>query len=189
MSNVFVIWDNSNIHYGGLDQVRPIKEPNSKMELYRTHFMNLLNLVASGRPIGKVIFVGSTPPESDGIWNYLRSIGIKPETIARSADGSENDTTDHLLQAELLRLAYDYDSGVIALLSGDGAGINQNKGFFADLKRINSKGWQVEVYSWDETCHTDMKQYAQSHWSFTNLSDYYEHITFLQGVRPATPLR
>lgn len=188
MPNVFIIWDNSNIHYGGLDQVRPIKEPNSVMELYRTHFMNLLNLVTAGRSIGKVIFVGSTPPEADAIWKYLRSIGINPDTIARSADGGENDTTDHLLQTKLLRLAFDYEPGVIALLSGDGAGINQNRGFFADLKRMSSKGWQVEVYAWDENCHTDMKKYAKEHWSFTNLSDYYEHITFLQGERPATPL-
>ena len=181
MSNVFIIWDNSNIHYGGLDQVRPIKEPGSVMELYRTHFMNLLNLVTAGRSIGKVIFVGSTPPESDAIWKHLRSIGITPTPIPRSADGGENETTDHLLQAQLLRLAFDYEPGVIALLSGDGAGINKNEGFFADLKRMSNKGWQVEVYAWDETCHTDMKEYAKKHWSFTNLSDYYEHITFLHG--------
>ena len=188
MPDVFIIWDNSNIHYGGLDQVRPIKEPHSVMEHYRTHFMNLLNLVTAGRTIGKVFFVGSTPPESDAIWKYLRNLGIDPKPIPRSASGGENGTTDHLLQAQLLRLAFDYKPGVIALLSGDGAGINKNEGFFADLKRMSSMGWQVEVYAWDETCHADMKAYAKEHWSFTNLSDYYEHITFLQGQRPAIAL-
>ena len=45
MAKVYIIWDNSNIHYGGLNQVFPIKEPGQQKELYRTHFLNLLNLV------------------------------------------------------------------------------------------------------------------------------------------------
>ena len=75
MAKVYIIWDNSNIHYGGLNQVFPIKEPGQQKELYRTHFLNLLNLVVGNREIGQVYFVGSTPPESDSIWAYLRSVG------------------------------------------------------------------------------------------------------------------
>lgn len=74
MAKVYIIWDNSNIHYGGLNQVFPIKEPGQQKELYRTHFLNLLNLVAGNREIGQVYFVGSTPPETDSIWAYLRSV-------------------------------------------------------------------------------------------------------------------
>lgn len=186
MEKVNIFWDNSNIHYGGLNHVFPIKEPGEQKELYRTHFLNLLQLVTQGRQIGKVFFVGSTPPESDKIWGYLRGIGIEPETIPRAADGGENETTDYLLQNHLLRLGYEQDTGVVALLSGDGAGINKDKGFFADLKRVSSKGWKVEIYSWEENCHKAMKEYAEKNWSFTNLTDSYFHITFLQGKRPAT---
>lgn len=30
MAKVYIIWDNSNIHYGGLNQVFPIKEPGQQ---------------------------------------------------------------------------------------------------------------------------------------------------------------
>ena len=182
---VYIIWDNSNIHYGGLNQVFPIKEPGQQKELYRTHFLNLLNLVAGNREIGQVYFVGSTPPETDSIWAYLRSVGIKPETIPRSTTGGENNTTDYLLQNHLLRLGYLPEKGTIALLSGDGAGIYKNEGFFADLKKLHNVGWNIEVYAWDETCHRGMKEFAEQNWNFTNLTDSYYHITFLQGVRAA----
>lgn len=138
MAKVYIIWDNSNIHYGGLNQVFPIKEPGQQKELYRTHFLNLLNLVVGNREIGQVYFVGSTPPESDSIWAYLRSVGIKPETIPRSTAGGENNTTDYLLQNHLLRLGYLSEKGTIALLSGDGAGIYKDEGFFADLKKLHN---------------------------------------------------
>lgn len=186
MEKVYIVWDNSNIHYGGLDHVFPIKEPDQPRELYRTHFLNLLNLVVAGRTIGDIYFVGSTPPDTDSIWNYLDSIGIKHETIPRSAGGGENNTTDHLLQSKMLRLGFEPDKGTIALLSGDGAGIYKNEGFFADLKRLHSVGWNIEVYAWDENCHKDMRAYAEANWKFTSLNSYYYHITFLQGVRYAT---
>lgn len=109
----------------------------------------------------------------------------KPETIPRSTTGGENNTTDYLLQNHLLRLGYLPEKGTIALLSGDGAGIYKNEGFFADLKKLHNVGWNIEVYAWDETCHRGMKEFAEQNWNFTNLTDSYYHITFLQGVRAA----
>lgn len=187
MPKVFVIWDNSNIHYGGLDQVFPIIEPNEMRELYRTHFMNLLKLVTNNREIGQVFFVGSTPPKSDSIWKCLRDNGIKPQTIPRAIDG-EWDTTDHLLQNHLLRLGYQPTPETVALLSGDGAGVNKDEGFFADLKRLASRGWNVEVYSWEATCHQNLMKYAKEVGRYIKLDDYYFNITFLERKRAAKPL-
>jgi len=184
MAKVFIIWDNSNIHYGGLNQVFPHKEPGIKRERYRTSFLNLLELVANEREIGQVYFVGSTPPKTDKIWNYLRNIGIVPETIPRSSDG-EWDTTDHLLQNHLLRLGYQPHPETVALLSGDGAGVKRDVGFFADLKRLVSVGWSVELFSWEETCHGDLKRYVEEIGKYFNLTDYYEEITFIEGGRRA----
>lgn len=162
-----------------------LKNLDSKKSYIELIFLNLLNLVVGNREIGQVYFVGSTPPESDSIWAYLRSVGIKPETIPRSTAGGENNTTDYLLQNHLLRLGYLSEKGTIALLSGDGAGIYKDEGFFADLKKLHNVGWNVEIYAWDETCHRGMKDFAEQNWNFTNLTDSYYHITFLQGVRPA----
>lgn len=185
MSKVFIIWDNSNIHYGGLNQVFPVQEPHATREEYRTHFLNLLKLVVAGREIGQVYFVGSTPPKTDKIWNYLHSIGINPQTIPRASDG-EWDTTDHLLQNHLLRLGYQPIPETVALLSGDGAGVKRDEGFFADLRRLASRGWNVELYSCEETCHKDLQAYALEVGSYVNLTQHYYRITFLKGKRSAT---
>lgn len=182
MEKIYIIWDNSNIHYGGLNQVLPEKEPSANRELYRTNFLNLLKLVQGDRDIGQVYFVGSTPPKADSIWNYLKGIGVDPKTIPRTVDG-EWETTDHLLQNYLLRLGYEPTKGTVALLSGDGAGINKGEGFFADLKRLVGVGWKIEVYSWHETCHAELKKYAQNVGKFVNLSDHYYEITFLKNER------
>lgn len=135
--------------------------------------------------MGKYTLLVVPPPESDSIWAYLRSVGINPETIPRSTAGSENNTTDYLLQNHLLRLGYLPEKGTIALLSGDGAGIYKDEGFFADLKKLHNVGWNIEVYAWDETCHKGMKEFAKQNWRFTNLTNSYYYITFLQGVRAA----
>lgn len=182
MEKLFVIWDNSNVHYGGLNQVFPVKEPGEPKELYRTNFTNLLQLVVSDRELGQVFFVGSTPPESDTIWRHLEQIGITPKTIPRSPTGEWN-TTDHLLQNYLLRLGYEPYKGTIALLSGDGAGVNRGEGFFADAKRLIGVGWKIEVYSWDEICHSELRSYAEKNGKYINLSDHYYEITFLQNKR------
>lgn len=182
---VYVIWDNSNIHYGGLNHVFPGMEPGVPRTHYRTNFTALLNLVQADRELATVYFVGSTPPESDNIWSYLDSIGVHTETIPRAVSGGEWQTTDHLLQNHLLRLGYRPEKGTIALLSGDGAGIKKDEGFFADLKRLASMDWKVEVYSWDETCHTGLKKYAEENWKFVNLSDHYFEITFLTEESPS----
>ena len=188
MQKVFIIWDNSNIHYGGLNQVFPIMEPGETKELYRTHFINLLNLVTNGREVGQVYFVGSTPPKTDAIWGYLRSIGVNPETIPRASDG-EWDTTDHLLQNHLLRLGYQTPPQTVVLLSGDGAGVKKDVGFFADLRRLAGVGWDVELYSWNETCHNDLRKYATEVGQFTNLTNHYFQITFLKNRRKVQPVQ
>lgn len=143
-----------------------------------------MNLVTRGREIGQVYFVGSTPPKSDKIWNYLKGIGIEPETIPRAQDG-EWDTTDHLLQNHLLRLGYQPNTETVALLSGDGAGVKKDVGFYADLKRLVVRGWGVELYSWEETCHKDLRRFVEEVGTYINLTDFYENITFIEGGRGA----
>lgn len=187
MPKVYVIWDNSNIHYSGLNQVFPIREPGETKELYRTNFLNLLQLVANGREIGQVYFVGSTPPQSDSIWGYLRNNGINPQTIPRAQDG-EWETTDHLLQNHLLRLGYQPNPEIVALLTGDGADINKDEGFFADLKRLAGRGWRAEVYSWEASCHKGLKEYAVTVGQYIKLEDFYYSITFIAGKRRSLPV-
>lgn len=186
---MYIFWDNSNIHYAGLDQVFPMKEPGKQKELYRTHFSNLLDLVAGGRKIDDIFFAGSVPPKGDSLWKHIESLGITPSLLPRSMTDGEADTTDHVLQLALLRLVLDNtEPNTIALLTGDGAGINNGQGFLADAKRIAEKGWKFEVYSWDAACHGLLKRFAEENGKYINLEDYYESITFIKGERRALPL-
>ena len=83
----------------------PTKEPNIRRERYRTYFKGLLNLVTRGRQIDNIYFSGSVPPKDDAIWNAVKRLGTTPSLLPRSLTDGEADTTDHVLQLALLRLA------------------------------------------------------------------------------------
>ncbi len=186
---MYIFWDNSNIHYAGLNHVRPIKEPGAVKETYRTYFKGLLDLVTNGRTIDDIYFAGSVPPKEDALWNEVRKIGITPSLLPRSLTDGEADTTDHVLQLALLRLAMDHpEPNTVILLTGDGAGINSGEGFLADAKRLSARGWKFEVYSWDIACHEKLREFASSHGKYVKLEDYYENITFIKGGRQAKRL-
>lgn len=184
---MYIFWDNSNIHYAGLNQVFPIKEPEMPRELYRTYFVGLLNVVVKGRKLDNIFFAGSTPPENDALWGEIEKLGIKnPDLIPRSPTEGEANTTDHVLQTHILRLGYDVkEPNIIALLTGDGAGMKRGVGFLADAMRLVSNGWKLEVYSWDAACHGDLRKVAQENGSYTKLEDYYEYVTFIKKKRRA----
>ena len=80
------------------------------------------------------------------------------------------------------------EPGTIALLTGDGAGINEGQGFLADALRLAEHGWKFEVYSWDAACHSKLKAFAMQNGKYIKLEDYYENITFIEGGRSAKPL-
>ena len=99
----------------------------------------------------------------------------------------------------MLRTAMDHMSepSTIAILTGDGAGKQLGEGFLSDLKRIKNLGWNIEVYSWENSCNRYLKEYAQKNGKFIALDDYYFSITFLKEdrynptgnqVRPSTSL-
>lgn len=187
---MYVFWDNSNIHYAGLNHVFPWKEPGIDKKRYRTYFSGLLELVLQGRPLDNIYFAGSVPPRGDALWNVVEEkLGKAPSLLPRSEKEGEANTTDHVLQLELLRLCMDHkEPGTIALLTGDGAGINEGQGFLADALRLTEYGWKFEVYSWDAACHGKLKAFAIQKGKYVKLEDYYENITFIEGGRSAKPL-
>ena len=115
-------------------------------------------------------------------------MGIRPSLLPRSADEGEADTTDHVLQLALLRLAFDHPvPSTIAILTGDGAGIYDGQGFLADAKRLHQKGWQFEVFSWDMVCNNKLRSFAQTSGRYVKLEDYYYNITFIKHNREPKP--
>ncbi len=186
---MYIFWDNSNIHYAGLDQVFPTKEPGIPREKYRTYFKGLLDLVVQDRDVDGIYFSGSIPPKGDALWNTVKKLGITPSLLPRSLTDGEADTTDHVLQLALLRLAMDHpEPNTVALLTGDGAGINSGEGFLADAQRLAARGWNFEVYSWDASCHKQLKDFAEQNGKYVMLENYYDNITFIEGGRRASEL-
>ena len=115
---MYIIWDNSNIHFAGLNQVLPAKEPEVDYKSYRTYFKGLLDLVAGKRNVDKIFFAGSEPPSKDKLWSAVEKLGATVQVIPRCVTGGEENTTDHLLELEILRLGYDSVPSTIALLTG-----------------------------------------------------------------------
>lgn len=185
---MFIFWDNSNIHYSGVQYACPLIEPGANTVLYRTYFRNLFDLARNGRTIDKAYVAGSVPPPSDALWEYLKNLGIQLTLLDKTASGKEQDSVDISLQSMMLRSILDYPPNTMAILTGDGAGALEGKGFLADLQRAHKMGWDIEVYSWEGTCNRYLKQFAEDSGKFIPLEKYYYSISFLKGVRIVQPL-
>ena len=88
------------------------------------------------------------------------------------------------------RTVWDYngDPGIVALLTGDGAGYVEGRGFHRTLERMHRRGWRVEVLSWLHSCRRGMRLWAEENGVFVPLDDYYDAITFREPSRPGHEL-
>ena len=189
MDRVFVYWDNSNIFISA-QQVAAEREGDTARSRVRVAFRNLLELARAGRDIEHAIAVGSIPPELRHVWNRLENEGITVQLLERGALQGREQGVDQLLQTAMLRDAFDYngDPGIAVLLTGDGSGFADGVGFHADLQRMRSRGWRVEVLSWRHSCNRRMREWAEEEGLFIALDDFYDGITFLESPAPGQPI-
>ena len=68
------------------------------------------------------------------------------------------------------------------------ANLPDGAGFHADLGRMRSKGWRMEVLSWRHGCNRRMREWAERHGVFIALDDFYDSITFLEEPAPGRPI-
>jgi len=50
---------------------------------------------------------------------------------------------------------------------------------------LKTNGWEIEVLSWQNSCHPVLKEWAKANGTFIALDDYYNWITFIEGLRDA----
>lgn len=183
VDRVHIVWDNSNIFHSGQ---RVCDELERRPNGFRIHFEHLIDLAADGRDIEQVFCVGSIPPPTDSVWGHIeRLTGKKPELYERGAASGKEQAVDQALQTRMLRLGYDYrPPETLVLLSGDGKGFENGEGFFADIQRMHSIGWNVEVMSWQDSCKREMREWSSSDALFIALDQFYSSITFLEKLRP-----
>lgn len=189
MHKVHLFLDNSNIFISAQDEARK-KEGTTVKHKIRLQFDNLIKLALSGRPLGSVFVVGSVPPDQQEIWDRLeQATGVKPELYERGQFSGGEQGIDQCLQVHMLRAASDNpDPQVAILMTGDGAGYDDRIGFHADLERMYTAGWGVEVISWRTHCKRDLREWATKNGVFVALDEYYDQITFVEGGRFSKPL-
>ena len=191
MSGVFVYWDNSNIFHEAQRLAEERDATPGARYLVRIHFENLLRLAHADRPLTKAWAAGSIPPELNQLWNRLENRGVAVELFDRGGrERGEQDIPDRWLQLRMLEDGWDYNGnpGIVALLTGDGAGYVEGRGFHRTLERMHRRGWRVEVLSWLHSCRRGMRLWAEENGVFVPLDDYYDAITFREPSRPGHEL-
>ena len=123
----------------------------------------------------------------DQLWNRLENQGVTVQLFDRGArDRGEQEIPDRFLQQRMLEDALDYinNPGTVVLLTGDGAGYVEGRGFHSTLERMHRLQWNIEVLSWEHSCNRGMRRWAEDNGVFIPLDDYYESITFREPSRP-----
>ena len=189
MERVFVYWDNSNIFISAQDVAEEREGPAARYRV-RIHFRNMLALAHAGRHIQHAVAVGSIPPELRHVWNRLENEGVSVHLLERGTMQGREQGVDQTLSNAMLRDGYDYNGepGTAVLLTGDGAGFHGGVGFHADLERMHSRGWKIEIISWRHSCNTRAKAWAERNGRFIALDDFYESVTFLEPPAPGQPI-
>ena len=189
MDRVFIYWDNSNI-FVSVQEVAAEREGAGARRRVRIDFRNMLELAHAGREIEHAVAVGSIPPELRHVWNRLENLGVTVQLLERGAMGGREQGVDQALQVAMLRDMADYngDPGIVAMLTGDGAGFVDGVGFHADLERMRRRGWRIEVISWRYSCNRRMREWAEENGKFIALDDFYDSVTFLERPDPGQPV-
>jgi hypothetical protein len=158
--SVSLFWDNSNIWLVGRSVCR-LKEPGDEFA-FRIHFANLFNYVGDGRTVNYAFVAGSVPPSSDPLWKRFKDLGIKIEKQERGVGGGEI-AVDEAVQLAIAHRLLDINTPeTIVLLTGDGAGYNEGKGFITSLERAVKRGCKVEVASWDGGVNRRLRKFAET---------------------------
>jgi uncharacterized LabA/DUF88 family protein len=158
MDKCVILVDNSNIFIEGQKQSarlkgqvktnpadRDICDPS-----WRVDFGSLIKEVAEGLHVHKAILVGSTPPQSDSIWEAARKTGFEVITHERSPSGKEK-AVDTEIVAKGTEIVCTTDPAVLKLLSGD-------RDFIPLVKIANGRKWETEMWAFSSsyTLHGEM---------------------------------
>lgn len=145
MPRCLILVDNSNVFIEGSKYsarakgiLRSAADNRDPLDpSWRCDFGQLANVLADGREIIEAVLVGSTPPQSDGVWSAAKHKGFRVLTHERGRDGEKAVDTEIVAQgAEII--CDQKEPGVLVLASGD-------RDFIPLVKLAQRRGWQVEM--------------------------------------------
>lgn len=190
-NRVFIYWDSSNIFHEAQRLAEEREQgPDARFRV-RIHFERMLRLAHADREVVHAVAAGSIPPEVRQLWNRLEASGVEVNLFDRGDPSrGEQEVPDRILQLEMVGHALDYngDPGIAVLLTGDGAGYFEGKGFQVAIERMYKKGWRIEVLSWTRSCNQRMLRWVEDNGVFVSLDDFYDAVTFLEPSRPGHEL-
>jgi hypothetical protein len=177
-----LFWDNSNIYIVG-QQLCKENEPGHEFD-FRIHVKNLFDFVVNNRVIDYAFVGGSIPPNSDPLWSHFSKLNIHVEIQERGQVTSSEIGVDESIQLQMANRILDCDKpGHMVLLTGDGSGFLDGKGFIKQLDRALKHGWTIEVVSWDIGCNRHLKDFANKNGIYRPLEPAYNKVTFLNNHR------
>lgn len=190
-NDVSVFLDSSNILHEAQRLTEERNGTPGARYLVRIHFDNLLTLAQANRPLKLAFAAGSIPPELQNLWNRMDNRGVEVQLFNRGdRTRGEQEVPDGWLQQRMLENALRNKDhpGVVVLLTGDGAGYSEGRGFHTVLELLHNNGWRIEVLSWQHSCNKGMREWAESNGVFISLDDYYDAVTFREPSRPGYAL-
>ena len=183
--SVNIFWDNSNIMWVGRNfSMR--QEPGHEKD-FRIYFRNLLQFAANNRVVSYAFMAGSIPPQNDSLWQYFKKLGVIVEIQERGILKNKEIAVDEAIHTRILERIVDVKAPeTIVLLTGDGNGYTQGKGFIRQLERALEYHWKIEVISWNVGCNQNLKEFASHYGTYRELDPVYNSVTFTKDriVRP-----
>ena len=177
-----IFWDNSNIWLVGRNLCEK-NEPGYESE-FRIHFAKLFDFVVDNRPVDFAYLSGSIPPNNDALWKRFDDLGVIVEKQERGMASGGEVAVDEAIQLAMANRILDCDEpSKMVLLTGDGNGYDEGKGFIKQLERAVKHGWEIEVISWDTGCNRSLREFAQANGTYRPLEPVYGNVTFINNRR------
>jgi hypothetical protein len=184
---IHLFWDNSNIWLVGRN-VCAQREPGDENS-FRIHFAHLFDFVVNSRAVDFAFVAGSIPPASDPLWQRFGNLGIQVVRQERGQQSGGEIAVDEAIQLQMANRVLEVASPeTMVLLTGDGNGYTQGRGFLRQLELVHRHGWQIEVVSWNAGCNGNLRTFAQANGTYRPLEPVYENVTFINNKRWAAPV-
>lgn len=142
----YVYVDNSNVFIEGKKIAAQKNGNHNDIDFsFRLDFGELYDFVAEHNPkkIARALLLGSSPPESDKVWNVAENAGFEVVVIDRNVENREK-KVDTGIVASMVRDAYTRakkDRDTITLVAGD-------SDYVPAVKMLVDDGFRVEVVFW-----------------------------------------
>lgn len=182
-AHVFV--DNSNV-FGGAQRTADRLEPGIPWPAVRVYYRNLYRLLEGGREVLTRVMAGSVPPGNDDLWEYSRQAGYDADLLYKvTAKGRvQEQGVDELLHLKMANATLDFAAPEMMIVAtGDGAMSHYGTSFLGQIDRALQRGWDIEIWSWEDGCSKRLKEFAlanKTRVALNILDSYYPRITFIQ---------